>query len=81
MKSRILEILTQSNPKISMIKEENLLEKGLINSFEITHIIMELENTFNIEIEPDQIIADNFQTIDSIVNLVQNALQRKDGDL
>ena len=42
---------------------------------------MELENTFNIEIEPDQIIADNFQTIDSIVNLVQNALQRKDGDL
>ena len=70
MKKQIMELLTQVNPKI--IEVIDLLEEGLIDSFEIVNIVVELEEAFHIEIEPEFILPENFQTVESIVNLVEH---------
>lgn len=71
---RVLEILREINPKISDNVEEDLLKNGLIDSFEIVNVVMGLEDTFEIEIDPELIIPANFQTVANIVKLVEDLL-------
>lgn len=71
MREQVLDILTKINPKIKNSIHGNLLESGLIDSFEIINIVMALEDCFHIEIDPGLIVSDNFQTVDSIISLIE----------
>lgn len=77
MKEKVLETLCKVNPKIGSNVEANLLEAGLIDSFEIVNIVMELETELDIEIDPELIIPDNFQTVNAITNLVEGLVHGK----
>lgn len=72
MREQILEILTGINPEIEDIINEDLLESGLFDSFEIINIVMALEDCFHIEIDPELIVPDNFRTVDSMMALIKS---------
>lgn len=72
MKEKILEILQTVNPAIA--DGVNLIETGLMDSFEVVNIVMELEEAFDIEIDAEDVIAENFQTVDTIVALVEKTM-------
>ncbi len=76
MKEKVLEILCKVNPKIKNNAEADLLETGLIDSFEIVNVVMELEGALNIEIDPELIVPDNFQTVNAIVLLVEKLISQ-----
>lgn len=69
MKERVIEMLKNINPSIK--EGINLISEGLIDSFEVVNIVMEIEEAFNIEIEPEEVVAENFETVDAIVALVE----------
>lgn len=69
MKEKIIEILSGLNPKIQ--DGINLISESVIDSFEVVNIVMELEEAFDIEIDPEDVIAENFETVDAIVALVE----------
>lgn len=71
MREKVLEVLNEINPDIVKNQDEDLLKAGFIDSFEIINIVMALEQTFSIEIDPELIISTNFQTIDSIVEMLK----------
>ncbi|MEY8509490.1 phosphopantetheine-binding protein [Lachnospiraceae bacterium 42-17] len=81
MRETILEILSESNAKIRINADKNLLEERLIDSFEIVNIVMKLEDAFHIEINPELIVSANFQTVDSIVKLVQDIVEKENGEI
>lgn len=68
---KILDIIKNSNEKVRIGIEDNLLDKGYIDSFDIVNIVSELEEIFDIEINPEDIIPENFQTINCISRLVK----------
>lgn len=72
MREKVVEVLCRVNPKIANDIEADLLETGLIDSFEIVNVVMELESTLNIEIDPELVSPENFQTVDTIVKLVES---------
>lgn len=74
MRERVIKVLTLINPKIADCLEVDLLEAGLIDSFEMVNLVMELENEFEIEIDPEDIIPDNFKTIETIVKLLEKTM-------
>ena len=69
MREEILQILKEVNPNIK--EGINLIESGLIDSFEVVNIVMELEEAFNIEIDAEEVVAENFESVDTIVALVE----------
>lgn len=86
IKSRVIDILCETNSRIQDNIETNLLESGILDSFEIVNIVMELEMEFGVEIEPEDIAPDNFKTVEAIVKLIEKNLwwltqevYRKDG--
>lgn len=71
---RIINILKSINEDICSFKGNNLLEEKVIDSFEVMEIIAALEDEFNIEIDPDYVIVENFANIQSIIDMIKKCL-------
>ena len=70
MKEKILNILKSMDDSIDYLSETKLIDDKIIDSLTLTALISELESEFNIEIDMDDIIPENFNSIDAIADLV-----------
>ena len=52
--------------------DEDLLSTGLIDSLGMMKLVVFIENEFNVKIPPEDMIIENFMTIDHIVNYLEN---------
>lgn len=75
LNEQILKILQDINNDIPDDIEVNLLEKGIIDSFDMANIVSALEENFNIEIDGEDIIPENFDSIINISKIIGNYLQ------
>ena len=55
----------------------DLVEEDILDSLAFIELIAELEDTFDIEIQPTRIPKDSWNTVDNIVKLVES-LQNRD---
>ena len=69
MKEKVLQILKTVNTSIE--DGVDLISGGAVDSFEVVNIVMELEEAFNIEIDAEDVVAENFETVDSITAMVE----------
>jgi acyl carrier protein len=51
----------------------NLLENGVIDSLGIYKVVEFIQDEFGIEIPDDDLVVDNFETLDAIDNMVSRA--------
>lgn len=75
MKERVLKVLCETNPEIGKNQDKDLLASGIIDSFEIVNLVVELEERFDIEIDPELVVPENFQTVDAIVALIEGIVK------
>ena len=72
MEEKIRQLLVNVNEEISNIAaDENLLTEGLIDSFDIVALVVELEEAFSIQLEAEEIIEENFSSIKNIQALIE----------
>ncbi len=58
--------------------DDDLFEAGILESLTLAMMIPELEKKFNIgEIDPEEIIPENFSTVNSIACLVERLVARR----
>ena len=48
-----------------------MIEDGLIDSLQLMELVSEIESEFQIEIEPEDFIPENFKTINHIEKLIK----------
>lgn len=75
MRERIMRILLSVNPKFDKHWDADFLEEGLIDSFEIMNIIMQLEQEFAVEIDPELILPENFCSLEALETLIKQIIQ------
>lgn len=75
MEDRILEILRNINKEITDYEGNDLLGEKIIDSFEVMEIIAALEEEFDIEIDPDYVITENFANMQSIIDMMKKCLE------
>lgn len=68
---KLLKILNDIKPEINFEEEDNLIEKGILTSFEIIRLVMDINNEFDIEISPLHIIPENFKSAKAIMALIE----------
>lgn len=71
---KLMQILKGIKPKADFENNQSLVDEGILDSLEIIEIITEVEKTFAIEIDPSEIDPDNFQSAESIWNMIQSHL-------
>ena len=70
-KKKLLEILTDICPDVDFETETSLIDDGLIESLDIVSIVNQLISAFDIEINVDDLIPENFNSADDILNLIR----------
>lgn len=68
---KLLEILKSIRADIDYQNEEKLVDDGILDSFDIISIISELNDAFEIEISAEDILPENFNSVNAIFNLIK----------
>ena len=71
IKEQIVAILKDLKPTKSLEGLTNIIDGGFLDSFEIMNLIMALSETFDIMIDFEEITAENFNSIDAMVAMVE----------
>ena len=73
MREQIIEILTEICPGVDFEQETSLIDDGLIDSLDIVAVVTELMEAFDVELGVDDLTPENFNSVDAIVELIENA--------
>lgn len=71
MEQTVLEVLAETNDEIPFYDGDNLIEDGLLDSFQVMDLVNDLEEAFDIEIDAKYVIEENFRTKDTIIALIE----------
>ena len=69
--NELLEILEDIKPTIDFKTYTGLIDEGYLDSFDILSIVSELNDAFEIEISPVDIVPDNFNSAQALWNMVE----------
>lgn len=73
MKEKILEILTDIRPDIDYTNETALIDDGVLASLDIVAIVGEFNEEFDVEISVEDLVPENFNSVDAMVTLITKA--------
>ena len=77
MNERVFEILEDIRPDVDFEAENKLIDDDILDSFDIIAIVQEFNEEYGININPDDLEAENFNDVKSMVKLIQK-LQEED---
>lgn len=70
-REKLLKILIDINPDIDYEKETALVDDGFFDSLEVMTIVTEIDDHFHVEIDPDDVIAENFNSVEKMLALIE----------
>ena len=70
MRDTILEILQHIRSDIDFESETELVDGGQLTSLDIVAIVSELNDEFDVDISPDDLLPENFNSVDAMVELI-----------
>ena len=77
MREEIMEILEELRPDVEFENEKALIDDGILDSFDIVSLVGELNDAFDVSINVEDLLPENFNCVDAMVELVGH-LQEED---
>lgn len=68
---QLLDILTEVNSDVDYETCDTLVDDGILDSFDIVSIVGELNDTFDINITPVDIVPENFNSAEAMWDMIQ----------
>ena len=69
---KLLVILKGIRPDVDFENETALIDDGILDSFDVVSIISELDDVFGVQIRISELDPENFNSVESIWNLVND---------
>ena len=76
---KLIEILKRIKPEVDFIGSKDLVYDGLLDSIDIVMILSEIERVYSIEIDPEEIDPDNFQSVSTMLEMINREISLKNG--
>lgn len=73
MNDTIIGILSDLRPEFDFTSSLDFIEDGFLDSFDVVSLVNELEEKFNILIDGEDIIPENFASVKSIEALIKKS--------
>lgn len=70
MRNKIIDILLECGVEEKDVLCGDYITNDLLDSLMMAEIVIAIEDNFNIEIDGDDIVPDNFKNVDTIVEMV-----------
>lgn len=69
-RQELMEILEETRPDIDFENETALIDKEMLDSFDIISIVSEINDAFDISINVNDLLPENFNSVDAILALI-----------
>lgn len=69
--NEIYEILNELHPDLDFRTETDLIGRGVLDSFNITSIIAEIDERFDVQIPAEELTPENFSSAQALYALVE----------
>lgn len=73
MKAKIINILSDIRPEYDFGEDVNFVDEGMLDSFDVLTLVTDLEENFNIRIDGEDIVPENFESINAILGLISKS--------
>lgn len=70
MKEDLMDILEELRPEVDFEMETQLIDDGILDSFDMVSLIGEINDAFDVEISFDDIEPENFNSVDAMLQLI-----------
>lgn len=71
MREQLLQILKSANPSIDYESQTNLIDGGILDSFDIIMVVTDIKDTFDVEITVEDLRPENFNSVDAMLALIE----------
>ena len=68
---KLLEILKEIRPDVDFENETELIDDGILDSFDVVSIISEIDDAFGVQIRINELEPENFNSAEAIWALIQ----------
>lgn len=68
---KLNELLKGIRPDVDFENETALIDDGILDSFDVVSIISEIDDVFGVQIRINELDPENFNSVESIGNLIQ----------
>lgn len=69
--NELMEILEELRPDVDFENETLLIGNGILDSFDIVSLVTALNDAFDIEIKPNDLVPENFNSAQAMLALVE----------
>ena len=69
-RQELMDILEETRPDIDFEKEKALIDDQLLDSFDIISIVSEINDAFDISINVNDLLPENFNSVEAILTLI-----------
>lgn len=69
--NELMNILEELRPDVDFENETGLIDNGILDSFDIVSLVGELNEAFDIEISPTDLVPENFNSAKAMFALVE----------
>ena len=66
----LLSILEEIQPDVDYMNCDNLIDDSILDSFSILSLVSEIEDVFEVELSPEDMVPDNFNSINKIWDMI-----------
>lgn len=70
MREKLMDILTELRPDVDFESEKELIDGGVLDSFDIVSLVGELNEEFDVEINVEDLLPENFNSVEAMLELV-----------
>lgn len=74
----LLEILRELHPDVDFENCTDLVDGGILDSFDIVTLITEINDTFDISIGANEIISENFNSAEALYELISSKMDAEE---
>lgn len=70
MKEQLMSILKDLRPDVDFEKEQELIDEGILDSFDIVTLVGDINDEFEIGINVEDLLPENFNSVDAMLELI-----------
>lgn len=67
---KLMQILSELRPDVDFETEKELITEGILDSFDVVALVEMICEAFEIEIRPDDLVSDNFNSAQAMMAMI-----------
>ena len=73
----LLNILSQLHPEVDFMTENRLVDRGILDSFDLISIVAEVDEVFGVAIPAGKLLPENFNSAVAMYGMIRSLVEAK----